>query len=268
MKTLFPAILLLFWSSTSAQILPEYSGSWYNHDQAGHGLNIEVIDDERTIAYWYTYDFSGSPNWFLFDGINVDNRVEATVYMYENMFWGLFDPVSLNRQEIGSASIEFSDCDHAQLAYSMGYFGEGEIPLERLTYIDGMVCNEVGKLAGDWLASIHFDEQDFWVETTVRDDGTFLVFDALACIWEGRITMVSEASNTLAATASTDTCRWKVPPFDMIGNYVEPFHVCNSSGQCQTHDAAMGFEGYAIVYPGDGDATSSHVRLRFVRPLD
>ena len=54
----------------------------------------------------------------------------------------------------------------------------------------------------------------------------------------------------------------------MIGNYVEPFHVCNSSGQCQTHDAAMGFEGYAIVYPGDGDATSSHVRLRFVRPLD
>ena len=268
MKIYFPIVLLFFWSSISAQILPEYSGSWYNRDQDGHGLNIEVIDKQRTIAYWYTYNFSGSPTWFLFDGVNVDNRVEATVYIFDSMFWGLFDPVSLNRQEIGSAIIEFSNCDNARLAYSMGYFGEGEIPLERLTYIAGMECNQVGKLAGDWLASIHFDELDFWVETAVHDDGTFLVFDALACIWEGRITVVDEAADRLSATVSTDTCGWKVPPFEMVGSYVEPYHVCSSGGQCQTHDAAMGFEGYAIVYPGDSEPMSSKVRLRFVRPLD
>ena len=50
MKILLSITLLFFWSSISAQILPEYSGSWYNRDQNGHGLSIEVIDDERTIA--------------------------------------------------------------------------------------------------------------------------------------------------------------------------------------------------------------------------
>jgi len=268
MKILFPIILLLFWSSISAQVLPEHSGSWYNRDQDGHGLNIEVIDEERTIAYWYTYDFAGSPIWFLFDGVNVDNRVEATVYFFENMFWGQFDPVSINRQELGTATIEFSDCGHARLTYSMGYFGDGEIPLERLTHIAGMTCNEVGGLAGDWLATIHSDGLDYWVETTVRDNGTFLVSDELACIWEGQIRVVDEATGVLAATVGTETCGWKVPPFEMTGIYVEPYQVCNSSGQCQTHDAAMGFEGYAIVYPGDSDPVSSKVNLRFVRPID
>lgn len=268
MKILFPVILLFFWSSISAQILPEYSGSWYNRDQDGHGLNIEVIDEERSIAYWYTYSFIGSPMWFLFDGVNVDNRIEATVYFFDNMFWGQFDPAGLGRQEVGTAIIEFSDCDHARLIYSLGYYGDGEIPMERLTQIAGMKCNQVGKLAGDWLATIYSDRQDFWVQTTVHEDGTFIIYDAMACIWEGQITVVHEATGLLAATFGTNTCDRKVPLFDMTGIYVEPYQVCNSGGQCQTHDAAMGFEGYAIVYPPDDDPVSSNVNLRFVRPID
>ena len=268
MKILVPITLLFFCSSISAQILPEYSGSWYNRDQNGHGLSIEVIDDERTIAYWQTYSLIGSSMWLFFDGVNVSNRVEATVYSFDNMFWGDFDPVELKQIEIGTATIEFSDCDHVRLAYSLGYYGEGEIPLDRLTHIAGLNCNEVGKLAGNWLATTYSDGQDFWVETTVHDDGTFIIYDAMACIWEGQITVINEATGTLAATFGTDTCGWNVPSFEMTGIYVEPYQVCDSSGQCQTHDAAMGFEGYAIVYPGDSDPVSSYVNLRFVRPID
>jgi hypothetical protein len=268
MKTPLAVILLFCWSSISAQILPEYSGAWYNRDQAGHGLSIEVISDERTIAYWYTYDFAGTPMWFLFDGVNVDNRVEATVYLFHNMFWGHFDPTFLNRQEVGTATIEFSGCDQAELTYSLGYFGAGEIPLERLTHIAGMECNMVGELAGDWLASIYSVGEEFWVETTVHADGTFILYDAMACIWTGRITVVDDANALLAATFGTDTCGWKVPTFEMHGIYVEPFEVCNSSGQCQIHDAAMGFEGYAIVHSGDGDPEAVKVNLRFVRPIE
>lgn len=268
MKIPFLAILLCSWSSIGAQVLPEYSGSWYNRDQSGHGLNIEVIDEQRSIAYWYAYSFIGSPMWFLFDGVNVDNRVEATVYFFDNMFWGQFDPAGLNRQEVGTASIEFLGCDEALLTYSLGYYGEGEIPLERLTNIAGLKCNQVGELAGDWLATIYPDAQDFWVETTVHDDGTFVIFDAMPCTWKGQITVVDGSTGTLSATFGTETCGWTVPPFKMNGIYVAPYEVCNSSGQCQTHDAAMGFEGYAIVYPGDDDPVSSYVNLRFVRPID
>ena len=268
MKILFPIIFLFFCSSISAQILPEYSGSWYNPDQEGHGLSIEVIDEERTIAYWQTYDFYGSPIWFLLDGVNVDNRVEAVVYFFDNMFWGSFDPAGLNRQEFGTAAIEFSDCNHARLTYSMGFFGNGEIPLERLTDIAGMKCNKVGELAGPWLATINRDSLDFWVETTVHEDGTFLVSDALACIWEGQIRVVNEATGLLATTIGSESCGWKVPPFEMTGIHIEPYQICNSGGQCQTHDAAMGFEGTTIAYPADSDPVYSKVNLLFLRPLD
>ena len=268
MKFLFLAILLFFCSNLSAQILPEYSGAWYNRDQDGHGLNIEVIDEQRSIAFWYTYSFTGSPMWFLFDGVNLENRVEATVYFFDNMFWGQFDPSGLNRQEIGSAVIEFLGCDEARLTYSLGFYGEGEISLERLTNIAGLKCNQVGKLSGEWMASIYSDLQNFWVDTTVHDDGSFIVYDAMACIWKGQVTVVNETTGSLSATFGTDTCAWSVPPFEMVGSYVEPYEVCGSGGQCQTHDAAMGFEGYAVVYPGDADPVSDYVNLRFVRPLD
>lgn len=268
MKTFLPAILLFFCTSITAQILPEYSGSWYNRDQDGHGLNIEVIDEERTIAFWYTYSYYGSPIWFLFDGVNVDNRIEATVYFFDNMFWGQFDPRSLNRQVVGTATIEFSDCDHARLIYSLGYYGDGEIPLERLTYVSGMKCNQVGKLAGIWMATVNTYGQDFWVKTTVHEDGTFIIYDAMACIWKGQISVDNEATGLLATTLGTDTCGWKVPEFEMIGFYIEPYTICGSGGQCQTYDAAMGFEGYTVVYPGDDDPVSRTVNLRFLWPID
>lgn len=268
MKILFPVMFLFFWSSISAQALPEYSGSWYNPDQNGHGLNIEVIDSQRSIAYWYTYNIMGNPVWWLLDGVNIDNRIEFIAYEFMGMYWGDWNPAGKIRTEVGTVTVEFIDCLTANLTYTLGYFGDGEIPLERLTHIAGMKCNEVGDLAGDWLATIHSDQPDYWVETTVRDDGTFLVSDALACIWEGQIRVVDEARGVLAATVGSETCGWKVPPFEMIGSYVEPYHVCSSGGQCQTHDAAMGFEGYAIVYPGDGEPVSSKMYLRFVRPID
>jgi hypothetical protein len=268
MKVPFLVILLFSWSSIFAQVLPEYSGAWYNRDQNGHGLNVEVIDEERTIAFWYTYSFVGTPMWFLFDGVNVDNRVESTVYFFDNMFWGQFDPAGLNRQEVGTANIEFLGCNEARLTYSLGYYGEGEIPLERLTNIAGLKCNQVGKLSGEWRASIDSDLQDFWVDTTVHDDGTFILYDAMACIWKGQITVVNELTGSLAATFGTDTCGWKVPPFDMHGTYVEPYEVCSSGGQCQTYDAAMGFEGYAIIHYDDDNRDSKYVNLQFVRPLD
>ena len=40
------------WSET-ANIRPSWSGTWYDADQPGHGISVEVLDDERTIFYWY-----------------------------------------------------------------------------------------------------------------------------------------------------------------------------------------------------------------------
>ncbi len=46
----------------------EASGSWYNPDNSGQGLSIQVLDDTRLIAYWYRFDSAGNPVWLFGDG--------------------------------------------------------------------------------------------------------------------------------------------------------------------------------------------------------
>lgn len=173
------------------------------------------------------------------------------------MFWNHFDPVSLDRQEIGTATIEFSDCDHARLTYSMGYFGDGEMPLERLTHVAGMKCSELGELAGDWLATIHPDEVGFWIETTVQDDGTYRYHDL--CSWSGQIKVVYEENGTLAATFGGGCGGSYSPPSNLSGQYYEQYEVCDSGGSCLIHPGAMVFKGFKDSY---------EITLRFVRPID
>ena len=56
MKRICCLLLLLVTFNVSAiDIKPSLSGSWYNPDQDGHGLSIEVLDENRTLVYWYVY---------------------------------------------------------------------------------------------------------------------------------------------------------------------------------------------------------------------
>ena len=98
MKVLFTLILVFSTSSLFGDsildigfnVRPSWSGAWYNPDQSGHGISVEVLDDERTAFFWYTYDLDGNPVWLTARGVNNDIRwtglfipiirVEATAY--------------------------------------------------------------------------------------------------------------------------------------------------------------------------------------------
>ena len=85
MKTLILFLAVLGLSNTTlAEVRPEYSGSWYNPSQSGHGFSIEVISPEHTIAYWYTYDSVGNPIFLFADGTNAGDRIEAQVYFLKS----------------------------------------------------------------------------------------------------------------------------------------------------------------------------------------
>ena len=43
-------------------IRADLSGSWYNPAQSGHGLMVEILDNQRVVLAWYTYDASGNPS--------------------------------------------------------------------------------------------------------------------------------------------------------------------------------------------------------------
>lgn len=135
MKIVFTAVLLFLWSSIEAQIRPEWSGTWYNPDQDGHGFMFQTIGPDRMIGYWYVYDQDGNPTWFMLDGVEgkylipQDNLVEFIAYRFTDMFWPLFDPFSLQREEVGTVLVSFVDCGRAMFTYDLGDWGSIQVDM-------------------------------------------------------------------------------------------------------------------------------------------
>jgi hypothetical protein len=184
-------LLLLFGLSDAAisQVRPEFSGSWYNPSQTGHGFSIEVISPERTIVYWYAYDPVGNPIFLYGDGTNSGDRIEAQVYYLQGMVWGDFDPDTNQMYEWGTLTITFEDCSHATVQYDsiLEYnngepFGSGEIPLLRLTSIYGFQCSPI-PIAGLYEGNFYSDtlEQTVRGFTVIAPNGEFaaLIFDSV-----------------------------------------------------------------------------------------
>lgn len=142
-------IFLALSQSAFSEIRPEYSGSWFNPDQSGHGFSVEVLSSGRTIVYWYTYDPFGNSIFLFGDATNVGNRIQAQVYFLQGMVFGEFDPDTNELFDWGTLTITFHDCTHATLEYdsilqyqSGEVFGSGEMPLVRLASIDGFKCSD------------------------------------------------------------------------------------------------------------------------------
>jgi len=146
------ALLLLMAATASAQHLPvnppsiraDLSGSWFNAGQSGHGLMIEILDRQRAVVAWYTYDAAGQPLWLF--GTGAVRGDEITVEL--NTFSGGRPPddwASGHPQGApwGTARLQFQSCQTATLSWASldPDFGEGELGLERLTWLQGERCN-------------------------------------------------------------------------------------------------------------------------------
>lgn len=228
------AFLLL--NNAGAEVRPEYSGAWYSPDQSGHGLSIEVLDETRSVAFWYTYTQDGHPTFLLADGVNTGNEILAKVYHHEGMIWGEFDPASLQQQEWGTLGIVFHDCMSASLNwdFTMSGYGSGSLPLSRLSFIQGMGCNETGgpdqqatplmaELAGDWSAYWDAIHEGPGLTATLQDDG-LLRFSAyhegyLVCSWEGSLE-IAEGTALIKGTFGTKQCLYTMSSDEVTGIYV------------------------------------------------
>lgn len=103
----------------------EYSGSWYNPDQSGHGFSIEFGEVQGTptaLVYWYTYDLDGKPVFLIGQGTPTETGVDLDVISPYGMQYGLFNPESVIREDAGSARLEFSDASNAVFSYDPSEF--------------------------------------------------------------------------------------------------------------------------------------------------
>jgi hypothetical protein len=243
MKSIIAVLVFPFvFSLAHADIRPEHSGAWYNPDQAGHGLSIQVLDDERTIAFWFAYTPGGLPMFLVIDGVNDGHTVSGPAYFREGMIWGQFDPATVKSEVWGEVSIEFLGCDSAILTWSssMAGYGDGVVELERLTYLAGLECDEVAaELTGEWLVEFA-DSSGGPFTVTVDANGAFEFRDALICLWEGHIHVRSMERGDLTARFGSPTCPLTVPLLYATGRYyANGVTFCSSGGSCVTYDQAI-----------------------------
>jgi len=110
----------------SPGIGPEYSGSWFNPDQSGHGFSMaftELSDGSIQAAiYWYTFDNQGNPIFLMGTGIADGYKLEIQFRSPYGMKYGEFDPESVVRPVAGIGHFDFSDPDNGTFSYTPSDF--------------------------------------------------------------------------------------------------------------------------------------------------
>ena len=131
-------------SPDSLSLRGDFSGTWYDPAQSGHGLNIEVLDRGRAVVAWYTFDAQGAPMWLFGLGSVEGPRVRASMSRVEGgRFPPLFDSAAAQTRAWGELTIDFDDCNKGTLSWTptAAGFSAGSMPLSRLTDVQGERCN-------------------------------------------------------------------------------------------------------------------------------
>ena len=129
-------------ASPAFAIGPGITGSWYDPDQSGHGLFVEVLPGNQFLAAWFTFTPDGTGQaWFTGVGTYIGDT--ANIIDVELPTGGRwipnFDPGQIKVNHWGTLQFFFSDCNHGWVAFGSGY-GYGSMKLTRLTQPIGLRC--------------------------------------------------------------------------------------------------------------------------------
>jgi len=154
---------LLSSSAYSIEVTRHLSGSWYNVDQDGHGLSVEILGNGTAVVYWFVYNPDGTPTFLIAQGPYSGDQIVATAYHVSGMRWGIFNPLEKTVLPWGEIVMTFQDCRHANLNYLAAHndtsipYGGGDIPMVRLSNIDHLQCND-NPFAGIYEGVLERDE--------------------------------------------------------------------------------------------------------------
>lgn len=135
-------LLMIFSINVSAINIDEsMTGSWFDENNTGQGINIEVLTNNRLLIYWYTYK-NGQPFWLTGVGDIQEDSVEIELSQFDGGRFGVNHESNLVSSTVfGSLSISFDSCNTGIITYnSIQEFGSGSINLNRLTSIPGIPC--------------------------------------------------------------------------------------------------------------------------------
>ncbi len=119
------------------------SGSWYDKTNPGQGFNIEILEGNHIVVYWYSYD-QGKPVWLVGSGTYQGNIATVELFHVEGSYFGIDHRNNLTiRQSFGTTIFTFDNCNSGSMTYHSSInFGSGALRLDRLTTLSGLKCTE------------------------------------------------------------------------------------------------------------------------------
>lgn len=263
MKIILAVVLLLSWSSIGAQVRPEYSGMWYNQDQSGHGLSIEVLDAGRSVGFWYRYDENGEPEWWLLQGTNhaadgeFGPHIKLAAYRFHGMIPGVWDPETNTRVHVTDVMVEFHDCNNITV-YDV--WDAPAIDMIRLTHVAGLYCGGTGATKmpvtleditrEPW--NMTYPDSTIWIDDdiVIDPDGTFTFGSGMMipCRHDARIT-VDETDPSLlhfTVTGSSGYCPQELYDAPPEGRFYENYYLCYND--METLEKRCGVKAEAMVF--------------------
>ena len=124
-----------------------FSGTFYNADESGHGVMIEVLGENANsmVVTWFVYN-EGEQFWLLASGAVQGNTATLpAIYTSGTNFPPNFDVTQLQRNDWGELKVFKEDNNNLRLEWNPNSqnqsFGSGSINMTRLTNIEGLVCN-------------------------------------------------------------------------------------------------------------------------------
>ena len=193
MKAYTVLLFVFLMSPAHAQIRNEYSGMWYNPEQNGHGLILEVIygrdwpfqGKNSVHGFWFAYDYDGNPLWLELQGEILEgdpSQVFLELYQYRGMRMREWNPNDVTQGYFGTGWLEFQDCNTLHFKASQ----QNTIPvvpayngtMVRLSHVSGLYCEDstsdvaAMKLTGEWGWKLG-NETYFTAIADIQQDGTF-----------------------------------------------------------------------------------------------
>jgi plastocyanin len=131
--------------SGTVPITAGFTGAWYDPNQAGHGIFIEVLGPTQMLAWWFTFTPTGEQAWFGNVGTIDGDTATVRALKTEGGRWiPNFDPAEVTQPEWGTLTFKFTDCNHGHVDFSDtapgSGFGQGGMDLTRLTQPEGLSC--------------------------------------------------------------------------------------------------------------------------------
>jgi hypothetical protein len=122
-------------------------GSFFEPATSGQGFFIDAHPNpggDFIFVSWFTYgdDTASGQRWLTAQGAFSGSVAEIALYETTG---GSFDaPKPVSTDQVGTLSIDFADCNNAQLSYNLTDDGaQGDIDLTRLIPAAGALCQEL-----------------------------------------------------------------------------------------------------------------------------